>query len=40
MILAFIIPDEPDWVQTKRQQIEYSTMKALKQQVAPGTQHL
>ncbi|KAI5105450.1 hypothetical protein C0J45_5122, partial [Silurus meridionalis] len=33
MILAFVIPDEPDWVQIKRQQIEYRTMKALTGQV-------
>ncbi|KAK3565135.1 hypothetical protein QTP86_034392 [Hemibagrus guttatus] len=33
MILAFIIPDEPDWVRIKMQQIEYCTMLALKEQV-------
>ncbi|KAK3536185.1 hypothetical protein QTP70_034976 [Hemibagrus guttatus] len=32
MILAFIIPDEPDWVRIKMQQIEYCTMLALKEQ--------
>lgn len=32
MILAFIIPDEPDWVQIKREQIEYNSMQALKKQ--------
>ncbi|KAB5571538.1 hypothetical protein PHYPO_G00226070 [Pangasianodon hypophthalmus] len=32
LILAFIIPDEPDWVLIKRQQIEYCTMMALKEQ--------
>ncbi|KAM9470538.1 anoctamin-10 isoform 1-T2 [Clarias gariepinus] len=32
LILAFIIPDEPDWIQIKKQQIEYRTMKALKEQ--------
>ncbi|TSQ92625.1 Anoctamin-10 [Bagarius yarrelli] len=32
LILAFIIPDEPDWVRIKREQIEYCTMKALKAQ--------
>lgn len=33
LILAFVIPDEPDWVQIKRQQIEYYSMKALKKLV-------
>lgn len=33
LILAFVIPDEPDWVQIKKQQIEYRAMKALKEQV-------
>lgn len=32
LILAFIIPDEPDWVRIKREQIEYCTMMALKEQ--------
>lgn len=33
LILAFVIPDEPDWVNIKRQQIEYYSMKALKKLV-------
>uniref|UniRef100_A0A673G6Z2 Anoctamin n=1 Tax=Sinocyclocheilus rhinocerous TaxID=307959 RepID=A0A673G6Z2_9TELE len=33
MILAFMIPDEPDWVRIKREQIEYHSMQALKKQV-------
>lgn len=32
MILAFIIPDEPDWVRIKREQIEFHSMQALKKQ--------
>ncbi|XP_017329518.1 anoctamin-10 [Ictalurus punctatus] len=32
MILAFVIPDEPEWVQIKKQQIEYRTILALKEQ--------
>ncbi|XP_050955026.1 anoctamin-10 [Labeo rohita] len=32
MILAFMIPDEPDWVRIKREQIEYHSMQALKKQ--------
>ncbi|XP_076878361.1 anoctamin-10 [Brachyhypopomus gauderio] len=32
LILAFMIPDEPDWVRIKREQIEYRSMKALSQQ--------
>ncbi|XP_026057943.1 anoctamin-10-like [Carassius auratus] len=32
MILAFMIPDEPDWVRIKREQIEYQSMQALKKQ--------
>ncbi|KAI4893379.1 hypothetical protein NFI96_022497 [Prochilodus magdalenae] len=31
-ILAFMIPDEPDWVRIKREQIEYRSMKAVSQQ--------
>uniref|UniRef100_A0A3B4EGA6 Anoctamin n=1 Tax=Pygocentrus nattereri TaxID=42514 RepID=A0A3B4EGA6_PYGNA len=30
LILAFMIPDEPDWVRIKREQIEYCSMKASK----------
>lgn len=33
MILAFMIPDEPDWVRIKREQIEFNSMQALGQQV-------
>jgi len=33
MILAFMIPDEPDWVRIKREQIEFHSMQALKKQV-------
>lgn len=36
MILAFVIPDEPEWVQIKKQQIEYRTILALKEQVKCG----
>ncbi|XP_073687705.1 anoctamin-10 [Garra rufa] len=32
MILALMIPDEPDWVRIKREQIEYHSMQALKKQ--------
>ncbi|XP_028843364.1 anoctamin-10 isoform X1 [Denticeps clupeoides] len=32
MILAFMIPDEPDWVRIKREQIEFNSMQALSQQ--------
>ncbi|XP_056106826.1 anoctamin-10 isoform X2 [Rhinichthys klamathensis goyatoka] len=32
MILAFMIPDEPDWVRIKREQIEFHSMQALKKQ--------
>ncbi|XP_048013946.1 anoctamin-10 [Megalobrama amblycephala] len=32
MILAFMIPDEPDWLRIKREQIEYHSMQALKKQ--------
>ncbi|XP_056307554.1 anoctamin-10 [Danio aesculapii] len=37
MILAFIIPDEPDWLQVKREQIEYNSMQALKKQRIKST---
>ncbi|CAB1323335.1 unnamed protein product [Coregonus sp. 'balchen'] len=32
MILAFMIPAEPDWVRIKREQIEFHSMQALGQQ--------
>ncbi|KAK2918217.1 anoctamin-10 [Channa argus] len=32
VILAFLIPDEPDWVRIKRERIEYTSMQALKHQ--------
>ncbi|KAK7117430.1 hypothetical protein R3I94_022864 [Phoxinus phoxinus] len=32
MILAFMIPDEPDWVRIERERIEYHSMQALKKQ--------
>ncbi|XP_062856918.1 anoctamin-10 isoform X2 [Trichomycterus rosablanca] len=32
LIIAFMIPDEPEWVRIKKDQIEYQAMKALKQQ--------
>ncbi|KAL0968244.1 hypothetical protein UPYG_G00264250 [Umbra pygmaea] len=32
MILAFMIPDEPDWVRIKREQMEFYSMQALGQQ--------
>ncbi|KAM6973471.1 anoctamin-10 [Aplochiton taeniatus] len=32
MVLAFLIPDEPDWVRIKREQIEFRSMQALGQQ--------
>uniref|UniRef100_A0AAY4C4E6 Anoctamin n=1 Tax=Denticeps clupeoides TaxID=299321 RepID=A0AAY4C4E6_9TELE len=37
MILAFMIPDEPDWVRIKREQIEFNSMQALSQQVGRHT---
>lgn len=33
MIVAFVIPDEPDWISLKKQQIEFHSVQALKQQV-------
>ncbi|KAM4619415.1 anoctamin-10 isoform 2-T3 [Polymixia lowei] len=33
MVLAFLIPDEPDWVRIKREQIEFRSMQALGQQL-------
>uniref|UniRef100_A0A3B4TDJ6 Anoctamin n=1 Tax=Seriola dumerili TaxID=41447 RepID=A0A3B4TDJ6_SERDU len=32
VILAVLIPDEPDWIRKKREHIEYTSMQALKQQ--------
>ncbi|XP_010882344.2 anoctamin-10 [Esox lucius] len=32
MVLAFMIPDEPDWVRIKREQMEFQSMQALGQQ--------
>ncbi|XP_040893633.1 anoctamin-10 isoform X2 [Toxotes jaculatrix] len=32
LILAVLIPDEPDWIRKKREHIEYTSMQALKQQ--------
>ncbi|KAL0968243.1 hypothetical protein UPYG_G00264240 [Umbra pygmaea] len=32
MILAFMIPDEPDWVRIKREQMEFHSMQALVRQ--------
>ncbi|XP_050929542.1 anoctamin-10 isoform X2 [Lates calcarifer] len=32
VILAVLIPDEPDWIRKKREYIEYRSMQALKQQ--------
>ncbi|XP_034143924.1 anoctamin-10 isoform X2 [Esox lucius] len=32
MVLAFMIPDEPDWVRIKREQKEFQSMQALGQQ--------
>ncbi|XP_022601987.1 anoctamin-10-like [Seriola dumerili] len=36
VILAVLIPDEPDWIRKKREHIEYTSMQALKQQVNPA----
>ncbi|XP_066569946.1 anoctamin-10 [Amia ocellicauda] len=33
MIIAFVIPDEPEWVMLERAQIEYQSLQALNQQV-------
>ena len=33
MVLAFMIPDEPDWIREKREQIEFRSLQALGQQV-------
>ncbi|KAM9376983.1 anoctamin-10 isoform 1-T2 [Pholidichthys leucotaenia] len=32
LIMAVLIPDEPDWIRKKREHIEYSSMQALRQQ--------
>lgn len=32
VILATLIPDEPDWIRKKREHIEYTSMQALRQQ--------
>lgn len=32
VILAVVIPDEPDWIRKKREHIEYTSMQALRQQ--------
>ncbi|KAM9853881.1 anoctamin-10 isoform 1-T2 [Aulostomus maculatus] len=32
VVLAFLIPDEPDWIKKKREHIEYTSMQALGQQ--------
>ena len=33
MVLAKLIPDEPDWIRVKREQNEFISMQALGQQV-------
>uniref|UniRef100_A0A096LTC7 Anoctamin n=1 Tax=Poecilia formosa TaxID=48698 RepID=A0A096LTC7_POEFO len=33
VIMAALIPDEPDWIRKKREHIEYTSMQALRQQV-------
>lgn len=33
VILAVVIPDEPDWIRKKREHIEYTSMQALREQV-------
>ncbi|MED6259913.1 hypothetical protein ATANTOWER_014930 [Ataeniobius toweri] len=32
VIMAALIPDEPDWIRKKREHIEYTSMQALRQQ--------
>lgn len=32
VILAVVIPDEPDWIRKKREHIEYTSMQALREQ--------
>uniref|UniRef100_A0A3B3Z1Q1 Anoctamin n=1 Tax=Poecilia mexicana TaxID=48701 RepID=A0A3B3Z1Q1_9TELE len=36
VIMAALIPDEPDWIRKKREHIEYTSMQALRQQVSQG----
>ena len=33
VVLAALIPDEPDWIRKKKEHIEYTSMQALRQQV-------
>ncbi|XP_065812824.1 anoctamin-10 isoform X1 [Labrus bergylta] len=33
LVLAVLIPDEPDWIKKKREHTEYTSMQALRQQV-------
>ena len=37
VVLAVLIPDEPDWIRKKRERIEYTSMRALREQVNPPT---
>ncbi|KAA8592026.1 hypothetical protein FQN60_017400, partial [Etheostoma spectabile] len=37
VVLAVLIPDEPDWIRKKRERIEYTSMRALREQVRPLT---
>lgn len=39
VILAVVIPDEPDWIRKKREHIEYTSMQALREQVNHHTFH-
>ncbi len=39
VVLAVMIPDEPDWIRKKREHIEYTSMQALRQQVNPHIFH-
>lgn len=32
MVMAVLIPDEPDWIRKKREHIEYTSMQALREQ--------
>ncbi|XP_078113866.1 anoctamin-10 [Sander vitreus] len=32
VVLAVLIPDEPDWIRKKRERIEYTSMRALREQ--------
>nr|XP_019967874.1 PREDICTED: anoctamin-10-like [Paralichthys olivaceus] len=36
LILAVLIPDEPDWIRKKREHIDFTSMEALKQQKLQG----